>query len=162
RDDGIVLHHRSSDLLTQDPELRYLLVFTGRPHHSGLNNFAVLTRLVERDQATWNAIKALHALSQDVALLLCANRPVNWLDVFNRELEARIRLAPTFSSREIDDLHREVQLINQQNRKTVVGMKILGAGGGGCVLIACKGSCFDDLSQKIERLALKVLPFHFI
>lgn len=110
-------------------ETHFLLVNTGRSHHSGLNNFDVLSRAVNRDEKVFNALKAIQTVSNE---FITAIRGRDWSvvpDLFRRELDARLQLTPKFTSPEIEKLH---DLSRQEGAEA---LKICGAGGGGCVMI---------------------------
>lgn len=131
-----------------------LLVYTGRSHHSGLNNFEVLKSAVEGDKIVLSALNEIKLISDE---LKNAIESKNW-DVipglFKREYAARIQLTPTFSSPEIEKL-AEICLAAGG-----LAVKICGAGGGGCVLVwvhpssrervilACQREKFQCLNAK--------------
>ncbi|MBX3018987.1 MAG: galactokinase [Bdellovibrionaceae bacterium] len=133
-------------------ETHFLLVNTGRSHHSGLNNFDVLARTVNRDEVVFGALKSLKSVANE---LVTAIRGRDWSvvpDLFRRELDARLQLTPKFSSPEIEKLH---DLSRQEGASA---LKICGAGGGGCVMIwveprarervvhACQNAGFQTLN----------------
>lgn len=132
----------------------FMLVYTGKAHHSGLNNFEVLMKAVQKDSQTLGALRDLKVISEET---LSAIEEKQWQkvpDLFQREYKARVRLAPAFSSPEIDKL-AEVSL-----QAGAAAVKICGAGGGGCVLVwtepssrervkaACQGAGFQVLAAK--------------
>ncbi|MEY4616241.1 MAG: hypothetical protein RJB66_1201 [Pseudomonadota bacterium] len=110
-------------------EDRFLLVYTGRSHHSGMNNFEVLQKAVAKDSKTIRALSSLRLISEEMSALVRAGQWTNLRELFNREYDARIQLAPAISSPEIEALHK---LAFKNGAEAV---KICGAGGGGCVLI---------------------------
>lgn len=157
---GLNLIHYSDTKVTQETlpvqgtplESHFLLVNTGRSHHSGLNNFDVLSRAVNRDEIVFGALLELKAVANE---LVTAIRGRDWSvvpDLFRRELDARLRLTPKFSSPEIEKLH---DLSRQEGAEA---LKICGAGGGGCVMIwvepkarervvhACQSAGFQTLN----------------
>lgn len=105
------------------------LVYTGQPHHSGLNNWSVIKSVLDGDTGPLRALTDIKDISWE---LYAAVKKENWNalpGLFDREFEARVRLSSSFSSPEIDRL-REVAL-----KSGALAVKICGAGGGGCVLI---------------------------
>ncbi len=132
-------------------EDQFLLVYTGKAHHSGLNNFEVLTRAVQKDRTTLTALHDLKVIAEEMAMA-CLSR--DWSDLpslFNREYEARIRLAPAFSSPEIE------QLANVSRAAGALAVKICGAGGGGCVLVWCPPEGREGVSQACQKAGFQVL-----
>lgn len=132
----------------------FLLVYTGRSHHSGLNNFEVLKSAVIQDSKVMEALNEIKSISED---LVTALHTQSWNlipELFKREFKARVQLTPAFTSPEIEKLEN----IALENGAT--GVKICGAGGGGCVLIwvdpihrqnvieACRKEEFQCLNSK--------------
>lgn len=132
----------------------FLLVYTGKSHHSGLNNFEVLKSAVEKNSTCIKALKDLKIIS---AQMEKAVRGKSWHELpnlFNQEYEARIRLAPAFSSSEIEHLAD----LTQKSGATAV--KICGAGGGGCILVWTPPESREKVveacrSQKFQVMATK-------
>jgi len=118
----------------------FSLVYTGQPHQSGLNNWQVIKAALDGDAKTIQALADIRAVSWD---LYDAVKSRAWQDLarlFDREFEARVRLAKAFSSPEIDRLRAVALKFSAQ------AVKICGAGGGGCVLIWSK----PEHKQKVE------------
>ncbi|MFN9067724.1 MAG: galactokinase, partial [Bdellovibrionales bacterium] len=144
-----VLNIESSPLATH-----FLLVNTGKSHHSGLNNFEVMKAAVAKETV---CLKALHDLKEISTDLEAVVRQQSWSrlpELFNAEFEARVRLAPAFSSPEIEKL---AILTKKAGAEAV---KICGAGGGGCILVwtpperrekvveACRSQNFQVMDAK--------------
>lgn len=108
---------------------RMSLVYTGQPHHSGLNNWQVIKASLNGENSTLSALRDIRDVSNDVYAALKAGDLDQLPRLFDREFEARVRLSPSFSSPEIDRL-RDVAL-----KAGALAVKICGAGGGGCVLV---------------------------
>lgn len=130
---------------------RFLLVYTGRTHHSGLNNFEVMKSAVAKDKEVMGALFAL----KDVALEMeAACRASRWNDLaalFRREYEARLRLTPAFTCREIEDLARISQSAGAE------AVKICGAGGGGCVMVWCPEGGRETIATECRKHGFQVL-----
>ncbi|AGH95039.1 galactokinase [Pseudobdellovibrio exovorus] len=132
----------------------FLLVYTGRSHHSGLNNFEVLKSAVEGDAVVLEALNEIKSISEELREVIRAQRWAEIPALFKREYNARIRLTPAFSSPEIEKLSEICLAAGAQ------AVKICGAGGGGCVLVwvspdfrekvvsACQKEKFQCLNAK--------------
>ena len=110
-------------------EDHFLLVYTGRSHNSGLNNFEVLKSAVEGDKKVIKALYEIKKTAEDLKLII---QNKNWSEIpalFRREFAARVQLTPAFTSPEIEKL-AEICLA-----AGALAVKICGAGGGGCVLV---------------------------
>jgi D-glycero-alpha-D-manno-heptose-7-phosphate kinase len=133
-------------------EKHFLLVYTGKSHHSGINNFEVLTRAVNRDEDVLKALSEIKELAAQTAEI-CRTAHYSLLPaIFEKEYAARIRLAESFSSPEIEKL-REVCL-----RAGADAVKICGAGGGGCVLVWVNPNQRQEVVTACEKNGFKVLP----
>lgn len=144
-----VLNFQDSPLQTH-----FLLVYTGRSHHSGLNNFEVMKAAVGKELVTTKALWDLKVIAEEMAQTLRAQKWEHLPSLFQREYEARVQLSPAFTCPEIEELNRlSLQL-------GAGGVKICGAGGGGCVMVwvppvirekvlkACQTAGFKTLDAK--------------
>ena len=110
-------------------EDHFLLVYTGKSHHSGLNNFEVLKSAVEGDFKVFAALKKIKMIAENLKAAILEK---NWSELpslFRQEYEARVELTPAFTSPEIE------KLAKISMGAGALALKICGAGGGGCVLI---------------------------
>jgi D-glycero-alpha-D-manno-heptose-7-phosphate kinase len=138
---------------SDDEELknRFLLVNTGRAHHSGLNNFEVLKNSINKNSKTIRALTAIKHISEEMYFRIRARDWDLLTPLFHRELEARLQLADAFSSPEIE----EVQKIAISAGAEAV--KICGAGGGGCVMVWCGKQNKSLIKLAIEKSGYQVL-----
>lgn len=107
----------------------FLLVYTGRSHHSGLNNFEVLKAAIARDPKVMTALKKIKLIADEMRSAIQSKSWEKLPELFRAEYDARIQLTPAFTSPEIERLH-QIGLSNG-----ALAVKICGAGGGGCVLV---------------------------
>ena len=124
---GII--HRAFDVTDTPLVDNFLLVYTGKTHHSGLNNFEVLKACTQNDTQVLDALKKIKDISEDMFNTLQAKDWPQISNLFQREYTERIKLTPAFTSPEIEHLSKLV-IANG-----ATGVKICGAGGGGCVLV---------------------------
>lgn len=130
---------------------RLILVYTGVPHHSGLNNWQVIKATLDGDVKTMQALRKLRDIAWDV-YQVC--RESSWDDLatlYQKEFDARIELSSGFSSPKIDQLKQ----VSMKNGAKAV--KICGAGGGGCVFVWTDPEQRATLTQKIESEGFRVL-----
>lgn len=106
-----------------------VLVYTGKPHHSGINNFEVCKRAVEGKEETLGALRKIRDVTLDLKKVLQSKSYSQLSEIFRREYQARVELTPLFSSPEIVSLEKSAKLAGAE------AIKICGAGGGGCVLV---------------------------
>lgn len=133
-------------------EKHFLLVYTGKSHHSGINNFEVLKKAVTGDQRTLAALNRVAKVAVETSLVIQSEDYTKLPDLFEQEFQARKDLAESFASPEILKLHQ----ISQENKG--LGLKICGAGGGGCVLLLVKPEDRNHLITAIQNNGFQVLP----
>jgi D-glycero-alpha-D-manno-heptose-7-phosphate kinase len=137
-----------------EPELfrdRFLLVYTGRSHHSGINNWQVIKNWLDGDVRTRQALEKLAQVSADLKGALETNKSEDLPMLFAREYEARTELSDGFSS-------PEIRRLSELARAEGAVAKICGAGGGGCVLIWCPDRQIAKVREKIAQEGFTVLP----
>lgn len=128
-----------------------LLVYTGKPHHSGINNWQVLKAAIEGDLSTLSCLQELAEIAGEMAQC-CRERAWQRLaELFRREFSARTRLSPAFSSPEIERLER---LVLQSGAEAV---KICGAGGGGSVMVWVPPSQRAEVEKQCQQNGFHVL-----
>lgn len=152
------LNYGAAEIISENITLREIpiqnnisIIYTGRSHHSGLNNFEVLKAAVEGNQTVLSALRELHVIAKNMKQVLQGK---NWSELpalFERERHERLKLTPHFSSPEIQKL---IQLCEQKNLGT---LKICGAGGGGCVFVWHNPEDRLRLKNEVEVLGQKVL-----
>ena len=135
----------------QEIEKHFLLVYTGKSHHSGINNFEVMIKAVQKDVKVCTALQKIKKIAQETAQACERGEYGRLPALFNQEYEARVHLADSFSSPEIEKL-REVSL--QAGAEAV---KICGAGGGGCVLVWVPPDRRQEVVSACERNGFQVL-----
>jgi D-glycero-alpha-D-manno-heptose-7-phosphate kinase len=147
--DGIsqtVLAQEASELAKN-----FLLIYTGKAHHSGLNNFEVLQRAVAKEPTTVKALNEIKAIAEETAVVVKNHAWEKLPDLFRAEFAARVKLAKAFSSPEIDQL---AQVSLQAGAQAV---KICGAGGGGCVLVWAPPNAREKVASACQQAGFQVL-----
>jgi len=129
----------------------FLLVYTGRPHHSGFNNWQVYKDCIDGRESTLAALRDLKNVSDDLFRVVETSRWNQLKDIFKREYEARVRISPVFTSPEIEKLN----LVSL--RAGAEAVKICGAGGGGCVMVWCGPSTRERVADECRKEGFQVL-----
>jgi D-glycero-alpha-D-manno-heptose-7-phosphate kinase len=129
---------------------RFLLIYTGKSHHSGINNWQVIKEWLDGNQSTRAALSDLSMVSKKLLVAIEEKRLWDFADLFAQEFEARVRLSKGFSSPEIDRL---AQIAKSEGAVA----KICGAGGGGCVMIWCSNGEREKVRQKCLDEGFQVL-----
>lgn len=118
-----------------------LIVYTGRPHHSGLNNWTVLQGAIGKNKKCLKALEGIRNTTLKLYQQL-QEKTIDFKSIFKSEYTYRTQLSKAFSSPEI----RRLEKIT--SKKGVDAIKICGAGGGGCVVLYCK----DGHKEKVKEL----------
>lgn len=125
---------------------RFALVYTGRSHHSGINNWQVIKDWLDGDRRTREAMADLATISKQMTEVVLQQNAAAMPDLLAREYEARTRLSDGFSSPEIRALH---EIARSQGGH----VKICGAGGGGCVMLWSPNQQIEALKAEVRRRA---------
>lgn len=129
----------------------FMLVYTGKSHHSGLNNFEVMKSAVQKESKTMTALRDLKFIAEKMEKSILSKVWSDLPELFNQEFEARVRLAPAFTSPEIEHLNK----ITLEAGADAV--KICGAGGGGCILVWCSPEHKEKVAQTCQKAGFQVM-----
>lgn len=108
---------------------RCALLYTGKPHHSGINNWQIFMDFHNQKQSTRDALKAIRNLSSEFAEALRKNRTSTFADFINREWELRQQLSPAVCAPVLDEAWDYGRSLG------AVARKACGSGGGGTLLL---------------------------
>lgn len=143
------------DVDLQFIESHLSLAYTGRPHHSGINNWSVIRDVFDGNSETLSVLREIKEVTDELYNSLKNGKLENIPQIFQKELNARERLSKHFTSPEISRL-TDVSL-----REGAQAVKICGAGGGGCVAIWSPPelkSTVEDACQKEGFQILRTKP----
>jgi D-glycero-alpha-D-manno-heptose-7-phosphate kinase len=130
---------------------RMFLVYTGKPHHSGMNNWQVIKGALDRDPAVLKGLANLRQVALDLEKACRSGQWESLPELFNREFEHRVALSPAFTCPEIESL-KEVVL-----RSGGQAVKICGAGGGGCVMVWSPPEKKQQVLSECQKSGYQVL-----
>lgn len=148
-------HHRLLPFEKKEFEQRALIFYTGKPHHSGLNNWKVIRSLVDGDEKVFESLKGISKVATKIQALLKKGAWDELGPLFNEETLLRTSLSPQFVTSQILSFQKEVL------EKGASGLKVCGAGGGGCVLVWCERDKKDFLEKTFSK-TFQALPFHVV
>jgi D-glycero-alpha-D-manno-heptose-7-phosphate kinase len=140
------------DVDTSELEERVVLVYTGEPRNSGINNWQVMKKHIDGDRRVHRNFQQIAAVALEMKQALAA---AHWDEVgrlLSQEWANRRRNHPTITTPEIDRLTRAAA------RKGAVAAKACGAGGGGCVLLFVEKGSKGAVEQEVTRQGAWVLP----
>ena len=116
------------------------LLYTGKPHHSGLNNWQIFKSLHEGDRSVREALQSICDISKELAGCLRAKDFSRVSQLINREWEQRQRLSATICPPVLNEAWSYAESLGANARKAC------GSGGGGCMLFA-----FADKTKKVRQ-----------
>ena len=128
----------------------FLLVYTGKPHHSGFNNWQVLKKAIDGNKKTLKLLSGLRDVSLDL-LEKIQKKDWDFKEIFKNEYKLRTSVSKSFSSPEI----RRLEKIALKNGAQSI--KICGAGGGGCVIVWCEAGQKEKVIQACQKRGFQIL-----
>lgn len=133
-----------------------MLIYTGKSHHSGINNWQVIKSVIEGDKKILGFLKEIARISADTAAVCRQGEWERLPKLLQLEYKVRTKLAPSFSSPEIELLKKIVL------DSGALAVKICGAGGGGCVMVWADSVLHEGISKACLKNGfhtLKAQPF---
>ncbi len=149
--DGI--HRQSIAVAPEDIESRFVLVYTGAPRQSGINNWEVFKAHINGDKRVFRNFQQIGEIARSMHAALEAG---DWPEVgrlLGEEWKLRRTNAPGITTPLID------KLIAAAKRKGAVAAKVCGAGGGGCFVLFVREGSHDSVAEAIRKNGGRVLPF---
>lgn len=140
---GVVRHAIEVD--PADLERRILLVYTGAPRNSGINNWEVTKAHMDGNARVRRNFQTIAAIA---AHMRAALERADWEEVsrlLREEWSHRRANAPGISTPLID------RLISASRRGGALAAKVCGAGGGGCVLFLIEPDARERVTRIVER-----------
>lgn len=142
------------------PELKeYLeshmtLVYSGLSRNSGINNWEVYKAFFDKDQKIRDGMYEIARVSFDAYQALKAGDFAKLVSLISEEGETRKKLAPNIAPKEIQDIHSKLS-----TEFGSLGIKMCGAGGGGCFILTHNPEDKQSLCQRIPDFGMEVLDF---
>lgn len=135
---------------------QFVLCFTGKPRKSGINNWQVMKKALDGDQAVIRNLSRIAQVTLEMERVLMNGRIDEAARWFDEEWKARKALAPGISTPEMN------RLIASARKQGALAAKTCGAGGGGCVAFWVRKGAKDRVSRELEKHGGKVLDFRFV
>jgi D-glycero-alpha-D-manno-heptose-7-phosphate kinase len=132
---------------------RGILVYTGKPRNSGINNWEVTKLYIDGDKTVRRNFEKISAIS---AAMRAAVEASNWDEagrLLREEWSFRRKNAPTISTPLLDEL------ADKTRKAGAKGFKVCGAGGGGCCFVLVDKGAKPKVSKVITDLGAEVLNF---
>jgi D-glycero-alpha-D-manno-heptose-7-phosphate kinase len=148
--DGI--HHAAVRVAPEELDRRFVLVYTGAPRKSGINNWEVFKAHINGDKKIFHNFERIGEIARAMHYALSM---ADWKQVaklIREEWKLRKTNAPKISTPTIE------KLIAVALRQGALAAKVCGAGGGGCVVFLTEPENREHISAAIRSYGGHVLP----
>ena len=133
-------------------EEHLLLVYTGKPHFSGANNWELFKRRVDGDKDMVAFFSALQKSAHQMRKAVAGGHIKQVAEALNDDWAIRKSMLPSMTTPAIERLSRTAF------RGGALGFRVCGAGGGGCALILVPPNKRAGLKKEIEKNDMRILP----
>ncbi len=135
-------------------EEHLLLVYSGETRNSGINNWEVYKGFFDKKKEIRTGLNNIANLSYQAYQNIKADKFENLLSLIGQEGEERQKLFPSITTKSMRDL------FCHSSNLGVTGLKVCGAGGGGCFLLTLKNNLDRfKIEELITSRGMKVMPF---
>src|SRR5246127_3910552 len=151
--DGI--HRESVPVSPGEIESRFVLVYTGAPRQSGINNWEVFQAHINGDKRVFRNFERIAEIARFMYQSLLR---ADWNEVarlLREEWKLRRTNAPGITTPLID------KLISVAQKNGGLAAKVCGAGGGGCVVFLVDPQAKVRVAKAIGEIGAQVLPLRF-
>jgi D-glycero-alpha-D-manno-heptose-7-phosphate kinase len=149
--DGI--HRQEIPVPPSDLELRTLLVYTGAPRQSGINNWEVFKAHIDGHVRVRRNFDRIVEIAQAMTAALGAGDWPQVEQLLRAEWKLRKHNAPGISTPLIE------RLIRVAERAGGRAAKVCGAGGGGCVVFLIDPEARERVARALAEAGGELLPF---
>lgn len=142
--------------ILNDLEYHLMLCYTGKTRLSA--------GLIDRQEQfyrdgrheTLEGLRALHQLAYDMKAALLRGRLQDFAAMLDFAWTSKVKVSPGITDSRIDEMYAEAR------KGGALGGKLLGAGGGGYLLLFCEGSQKRTVREKLEALGGQFADFSFV
>jgi D-glycero-alpha-D-manno-heptose-7-phosphate kinase len=148
--DGI--HHAAVRVAPEDLDRRFVLVYTGAPRKSGINNWEVFKAHINGDKKIFHNFERIGEIARAMHHALSM---ADWKQVaklLREEWKLRKTNSPRITTPMIE------KLVAVAMRQGALAAKVCGAGGGGCVVFLTEPENREHISAAIRSYGGQVLP----
>ena len=153
---ALKIERRHLPIDLKDLNQRFVLCYTGQPHHSGINNWSVYKKTIDGNVETLKSLSRIAEVTRGMEKQLAQGRLTRFEHWFNEEWKARKALAPGISTSKID------RMILAAKKKGALAAKVCGAGGGGCIAFFVPPNKRESIIQTLQDHGGNVLSFKFV
>jgi len=149
--DGVDREHLAID--ESELERRFVICYTGEPRHSGINNWEMFKRHIDRDADVFTIFERIRDAAVQMRSALLANDWNAVADTMRTAYPNRKRLAPMITTPHMD------RLVEKALANGAEAAKVCGAGGGGCIAFLCAEGRRQDLERALVEAGGEILKW---
>lgn len=143
-----------TDELREVLEKNLTLVSSKQSRASGINNWEVYKAFFDKKPEVVQGLTRIAEISQDCYQALKTKQWDKMLNLIAQEGLEREKLFPGISTDKIRNFMSDLKTSGN-----VIGLKMCGAGGGGCFILVTKGMDHSVIDAKVKEHGMEVLPF---
>ena len=143
-----------SEELSEFLEERLTLVYSGISRNSGINNWDVYKGFFDNDETIRNSMKEIAEVSYKAYQAILKKDWPRLLECIAEEGDLRTDLAPGIVPKEVNFVYNTLKA-----NLLVDGMKMCGAGGGGCFILIHQADKRMEILDRLDSTTMKVLDF---
>lgn len=151
---GVLVEQLYSDDLKNFLESHLTLVYSGDTRLSGINNWEVYKAFFNKEGNVRNGLNEIAELSYKTYFDILNKDFSKVLNNIALEGEVRKKLFPGILTPSMNELSLELKKLNLD-----IGMKVCGAGGGGCFIITHKKENAKEVLNLVEKYKMRRLEF---
>jgi len=142
RPDGVEREELAID--TDEIDRRFVICYTGEPRMSGINNWEMFKRHIERDGDVFEIFERIRDAAEQMRDALLADdwRAVG--EIMRAAYPNRKRLAPNITTPQMD------AIVEKALANGAEAAKVCGAGGGGCIAFLCADGRKEDVARALS------------
>jgi D-glycero-alpha-D-manno-heptose-7-phosphate kinase len=133
-------------------ERRIVVVYTGKPRQSGINNWEVYQAHINGDAKIHRNLERISQVAQRMRVAIEDSCWKEAGQLMHEEWTFRKKSLPTISTKTID------RIIDSARRKGALAGKVCGAGGGGCLILLIEPEMRERVETAVEKAGGEVLP----
>lgn len=143
-----------TDELRQVLESHLTLISSGQSRASGINNWEVYKAFFDKKKEVVDGLTRIAEISHQCYEAIHAGKWDEMLKLIAQEGEEREKLFPGITTEKIRSFMDELKKEGE-----VLGLKMCGAGGGGCFILVHNGLSPSVIETKVRAHGMKILPF---
>ena len=149
--DGI--HREAVPVSAEEIDARFLLVYTGAPRQSGINNWEVFKAHINGDRRVFRNFEQIVAVARAMHDALAGAQWNEVARLLRAEWKLRKTNAPGITTPLID------KLVAVAGKNGGLAAKVCGAGGGGCVVFMAEPGAKLRLADALRANGAQILAF---